>query len=112
MTLTRAPEEWGFEGRGVNWEFIVRPGPVTLGHFLSTPAGWRMLIAEGEALDFPCLPCDEIHALVRVERPVREYLAEVLARGVAHHAILIPGRLASDLEAVAANLGVDKLVVR
>jgi len=112
VTLTRAPEEWGFEGNGVNWEMIVRPGPVTMGHFLSTPTGWQMLISDGEAAESPCLPCDEIHALVQVERPVREYLEEVLSRGVAHHVILVHGRIGRDLEKVADYLGVDKLVIR
>ena len=41
IVLTRAPEEWGFEGNGVNWEMIAKPGDVTLGHFMSTPDGWE-----------------------------------------------------------------------
>lgn len=110
VTLTAAPEEWGFQGHGVNWELIIRPGPVTLGHFLSTPEGWQMMISEGEALPFPCLPCQEIHALVRVATPVREYLQQLLRAGITHHAILVHGRIAGDLAAIADLLGVRKLV--
>jgi L-arabinose isomerase len=112
VTLTRAPEEWGFDGNGANWEMIVRPGPVTLGHLLSTPTGWRLLISEGEALDFPCLPCDEIHAMVRVATPVCDYLAHLMKHGITHHVILVHGRVLSELERVADILGLEKLVAR
>jgi L-arabinose isomerase len=112
VTLTRAPEEWGFVGGGVNWEMIVEPGPVTMGHFLSTPTGWRMVISEGEALAFPCLPCEEIHALVRVQTPVREYLTRLVTQGAAHHVIVVHGSVTADLEQVADSMGVQKLLLR
>jgi L-fucose isomerase-like protein len=112
VTLTRAPEEWGFEGHGVSWEMILRPGPVTLGHFLSTPNGWRMLISNGQSLEYTCLPCDEIHGLVQVETPVCEYLETVLEHGIAHHVIVVHGDVAEELELVADAMGVQKLVVR
>jgi L-fucose isomerase-like protein len=111
-TLTRAPEEWGFEGHGVSWEMILRPGPVTMGHFLATPDGWRMLISQGESLAHPCLPCDEIHGLVRVDTPVCDYLKTLLEHGIAHHAIVVHGDVSSELEMVADAMGVQKLVVR
>jgi L-arabinose isomerase len=112
VTLTRAPEEWGFEGHGVSWEMILRPGPVTMGHFLSTPDGWRMLIARGESLAHPCLPCDEIHGLVRVDTPVCEFLRTVLENGITHHVIVAHGDVLEELEMVADAMRVGKLVVR
>lgn len=112
VTLTRSPEEWGFDGSGMNYQFIVKPGPVTLGHFLDTPEGWRMFISEGESIPFPCLPCDEIHAMIRVKTPVREYVESVLRAGVAHHVILAHGSVADGLEAVADALGALKVAVR
>ncbi|MBT3381790.1 MAG: hypothetical protein HN742_05585 [Lentisphaerae bacterium] len=112
VTLTRAPEEWGFEGAGVNWEFILRPGPVTLGHFISTPDGWRMLISEGESIEFSCLPCDEIHGMVRVQSPVCDYLKQLIKLGVTHHAIVIHEELVPELELAAELMGVDSVVLR
>jgi L-arabinose isomerase len=112
VTLTRAPEEWGFEGHGVSWEMMLRPGVVTMGHFLATPDGWRMLISSGESLSQPCLPCDEIHGLVRVDRPVREYLQTLLEHGIAHHVIVAHDDVVEELEMVADAMGVQKLVVR
>lgn len=112
ITLTRAPEEWGFEGHGVNLEMFLRPGPVTMGHFLSTPDGWRMLISSGESLEHPCLPCDEIHGLVRVDTPVCEYLKTILEIGTAHHVIVVHDDVVEELEMVADAMGVQKVVVR
>jgi len=84
---------------------------VTLGHFLDTADGWQMLISEGKSISFPCLPCDEIHAMVRVAMPVREYVEKILRAGVAHHVILVPGHIAKDLDVVADALGMRKLTV-
>lgn len=111
-TLTRAPEEWGFEGHGVSWEMVLRPGPVTLGHFLCTPSGWRMLISRGESLEHPCLACDEIHALVRVDSPVCDYLKTMLEHGISHHVIAVHGDVLEGLEMVADAMGVQKLIVQ
>ncbi len=111
VTLTPAPEEWGFEGHGANWELILRPGPVTMAHVLSTPDGWRMLISKGESVDYPCLACNEVHALVRVETPVREYLQTILEHGIAHHVIVVHGDCFERLQMVCDAMGIEKLVV-
>ncbi|WP_437223113.1 hypothetical protein SH661x_003080 [Planctomicrobium sp. SH661] len=109
--LTRAPEEWGFEGYGANWEMILKPGTVTMGHFLSTPTGWRMLLSRGESLDHPCLPCDEIHAMVQVKSPVKDYLKTMLQAGISHHVIVVHGDVLAELALIADAMGVEKLIV-
>lgn len=111
ITLTGAPEEWGFEGTGVNMQFILKPGVVTMGHLLDAADGWQMLISGGESLEYPCLPCDEIHALVKVERPVKEYLVEIQRRGVSHHAIIVHGDICKELQLLASVLGIESFVV-
>jgi len=111
VTLTPAPEEWGFEGHGANWEMILRPGPVTMAHVLSTPDGWRMLISKGESVDYPCLACNEVHGLVRVETPVRKYLQTILEHGIAHHVIVVHGDCFERLQMVCDAMGIEKLVV-
>jgi L-arabinose isomerase len=106
ITLTRAPEEWGFEGNGVNWQMIAKPGEVTLGHFVSTPAGWQMLISEGRSIEYPTLPCDEIHAMVQVKSPVEDYLKRLIETGVTHHVIMVHGQCANELKLIADKMGV------
>jgi L-arabinose isomerase len=111
ITLTGSPEEWGFEGEGVNMQFILKPGRVTMGHLLETTGGWQMFVSGGEALDFPCLPCKEIHALVEIERPVKEYLVDVQRWGVAHHVIVAHGEVRTELQLLAGVLGIKSFTV-
>ncbi len=112
VTLTRSPEEWGFKGKGINYQMIIKPGPVTMGHFLNTANGWRMFISEGESIPFSCLPCDEIHAMVQVATPIKEYVTNVLKNGVAHHLILVHGHIVDELASVADCMGIDKIILK
>ena len=111
-TLTCSPEEWGFKGSGLNYELIMKPGPVTMGHFLNTGDSWQMLISEGEAIDFPCLPCDEIHAMIKVESPIEEYVKKVLEKGVAHHLIVAHGNVTEELKKVAKFMRIEHEVIK
>lgn len=111
VTLTSSPEEWGFQGSGVNAQFILKPGVVTMAHLLDTPRGWQMLISGGESLKYPCLPCNEIHALVRVEKPVKEYLVEIQRQGVTHHVIVVHGDIRQELQYLAGIMGIRAILV-
>ena len=90
---------------------IMKPGPVTLGHFLGAGDGYQMLLSRGECLDFPALPCDELHAMVRVQSPVRDYLRTVIDTGAAHHIILAHGDALDALRKTAALMRVKCVVV-
>lgn len=107
ITLTCAPEEWGFEGNGVNWEMIAKPGDVTLGHLMCTPQGWRMLISQGKSIKYPTLPCNEIHAMVQVDSSIEDYLKKLIKLGVTHHVILVHGQCQNELEIIADKIGVN-----
>lgn len=107
ITLTGSPEEWGFSGGGLNYELIMKPGEVTFGHVLNCGETYRMLISKGESISYPTLPCNELHAMVRVEKPVREYLAELIATGVAHHAIAVHGDCAEKLAKTAEHMRIE-----
>jgi L-arabinose isomerase len=112
VTLSCSPEEWGFKGSGLNYEMIMKPGPVTMGHFLNVGESWRMLISEGESIEFPCLPCNEIHAMVKVESPVEDYIRQVLKKGAAHHLIVVHGHIAGELEKVADMMQIEKFIIK
>ena len=111
VTLTCAPEEWGFEGKGLNYEMIMKPGRVTLGHFLNTGDSWRMLLSQGESIDFPCLPCNEIHAMIRMRSPVEDYLKEMLTHGAAHHLIAVHGDAVDHLKRTAKLMRIETLFI-
>lgn len=102
VTLTGSPEEWGFKGSGLNYELILKPGMVTMGHFLNTGDSYQMLISRGESIDFPTLPCNELHAMIKVQSEVREYLKNVIHTGSAHHIIVAHGNAWEALQKTAS----------
>lgn len=103
--LTRTPEEWGFEGAGCNYELILKPGVATIAHIMEGPDGYRLLVSKGESIDFPRLAFDELHAVIKVDKPVNEYLEEVFDFGVSHHCIVTLGDVVEPLKRVAKILG-------
>ena len=107
ITLTGSPEEWGFKGSGLNYELIMKPGVVTFGHVLNCGETYRMLISKGESFEFPTLPCNELHAMVKVEKPVKQYLEELINYGVAHHAIAVHGDCTAALEKTAELMRIE-----
>lgn len=109
VIITSSPEEWGFKGNGMNYQMILKPGPVTMAHFISAPGGMRMFVSEGESIEFPCLPCDEIHAMVRVQSPVRDYIRRVLELGVAHHLVVVHGHVARELAVLCECMGIESV---
>lgn len=98
ILLTGSPEEWGFTGGGLNYELIMKEGEVTLGHVLNYKDTYRMLISHGKSIEFPRLPCNELHAMIQVEKPVCSYLQELISSGVAHHAIAVHGDCRNELK--------------
>lgn len=102
--LTRTPEEWGFEGAGCNYELILKPGVCTIAHIMEGPEGYRLLVSKGESIKFPRLAFDELHAVVKVEKPVNEYLEQVFDFGVSHHCIVTLGDAVEELKRVAKIL--------
>jgi L-arabinose isomerase len=100
-----ACEAWGFEGNSLGFEATYPPGPVTMTHVIQDDRGWRLFVSEGEILDLPSLPISETSLIVRVKKPVREYLREVIMHGFAHHVITAPGNVTEHLECFGRQLG-------
>ena len=107
VTLTCSPEEWGFKGSGLNYELILKPGEVTLGHFLNRGDSWQMLISHGESIAFPALPCDELHAMVKVGKDVKNYIKELVDLGTAHHIIVVHGDAVAALRKTAEYMRIQ-----
>ncbi len=104
VVLTRTPEEWGFEGAGCNYELIVKAGRATVAHIMEGKNEYRMVLSGVESIDYPKLAFDELHAMVRTETPVKEFLEQVFDFGVSHHCILGLGDMTQELKAVAKML--------
>ena len=106
ILLTRTPEEWGFDGAGCNYELIMQPGEATIAHIMEGPEGYRLLVSKAESIDFPRLSFDELHAVLKVEKPVNEYLEEIFDFGVSHHCIVTLGDIYEELKNVGEALGI------
>lgn len=104
ITLTRTPEEWGFEGGGLNYELIVKPGPITLGHVIETVDGYKMVVSPANSVDMPAMAYNELHAMAQVKTPIKDYLEAVFESGVTHHCIVGISDMSQELLAVAEML--------
>lgn len=111
ITLTRTPEEWGFEGGGLNYELIVKPGDVTVAHVIETPDGYKMIVSPAKSVDLDPLPYSELHAMVQVKTPIKEYLEAVLDSGVTHHCIVGISDMSEELLMTAELLGIDTFYI-
>jgi len=96
--LTPSAEMWGIEGTGVSGCFTPKPGPCTMAHFIEDADGWRMFISLGEILELPPLPINDVHAIVKVQRPIKEYVELLTKTGWPHHAITVRGNIYKELE--------------
>lgn len=70
-----------------------------------------MLISGGEAIDAPCRPTYSDQFVIRVDRPVKEYLETLCRNGVAHHAAGCYGNCRKELEQLADMMGVMKFIL-
>ena len=67
-----------------------------------------MLISGGEALDVPCRPSYSDQFMVRVDRPVKEYLEQLCRHGVTHHAVLCYGNYRKELAQLTDLLSIRR----
>ena len=87
------------------------PGPVTLTHCIRDHKGWRMLISGGKIADLPAMPIRDCSLLVKLERPIKEYVELLVKRGFAHHAIAVRGDVRKQLGQLADLMGMEKVIL-
>ena len=108
-SLTPTGEKWGFKGKGASFRFVGKPGYVTILSLINDRDGWKMLISGGEALDVPVRPYYGQQFMVKMDRPIKEYLEALCREGVTHHAALVYGDVREDLDKLADLLDVKKV---
>lgn len=101
-------EQWGCEGNGFGFQVSFKPGPVTMTHVIQDPKGWRILITGGEILNTPPFTnLGECAAVVKVEKPVKQFFKELISLGLPHHSITVYGDVREDLEIFAKQIGLE-----
>ena len=96
---------------GAHFQFIARPGRVTLLQLRGAPQGWQAILATGECLDSPAWLEGYPHAAVRLDTPVDEFVRRVAAVGSTQHWILAYGDYAAEVKALCELLGVPLEVI-
>ena len=109
--ITPTPEQWGFEGSGFSYELTFDPGPATFGHFIRDADGWRMLISGGEILDVPAMPIEDSSLVVKLQRPIKEYVEILTKRGFPHHCIAVRGDVRKQLGQLADLMGMEQVLI-
>jgi L-arabinose isomerase len=103
--LTPSAEQWGLEGTGCSGSFAPKPGPCTMLHFIEDSVGWRMVIGTGRILELPEMPINDVHLILQVDRPIKEYTEDLIKAGVPHHAMTVRGDVKRELIQLAALMG-------
>ena len=109
--ITPTPEQWGFEGNGFSLELTFDPGPATFGHFICDAKGWRMLISGGEIMDLPVMPIHDSSLVIKIERPIKQYVEMLTKHGFAHHCIAVRGDVRRQLAQLADLMRIEKVFI-
>lgn len=95
-----------FGGVGMNLEFALKPGRVTIARLGAARGRYRLLVTSGEALSTPLLAKGTM-ALVRFDPSVEDLLARILQDGWEHHVSMVYGDVAEELAALGRMLGIE-----
>lgn len=92
-------------GQGTAFYGSLKPGKVTVARFCNIDGGYKLFLLKGEAV-----PMDRytrgIMANVKVERPVRDILDQIIREGVAHHYSIVWEDAAEALKTVCGLLNI------
>ena len=72
---------------------------------------WRIMVTSGEILDLEPLPINDVHVVVRVERPIKEHAEMLLKAGVPHHGITVRGDVRWELNQLAEFLRMEVISI-
>jgi L-fucose isomerase-like protein len=97
--------------RGAHFQFIARPGRVTLLQLRGTPTSWQALLAGGEALDGPPRLEGYPHAAIRLDASLDDFVRRVARLGSTQHWIMAYGDLQAEVQALCELLDIPLEVI-
>ena len=107
VKLSKSCEDWGSGGNAPGFECTLDHGPATITHIINHGDTWKMVISEGIIPNTPALQIDECTVVMTVEKPIKQYYAELMQLGFSHHAIVTPGHIGKDLELFAKQVNME-----
>ncbi len=97
--------------RGAHFQFIARPGRVTLLQLRCTPSSWQALLTGGEALDGPPWLEGYPHAAVHLDAGLDDFVRRVARLGSTQHWIMAYGDLQAEVQALCALLDIPLEII-
>jgi L-fucose isomerase-like protein len=85
-------------------DFPLKPGLVTVARISQSTGELRLVLGRGEVLPGP-KPFSGTSGLLRLERPVRQFLDSLMHEGLEHHVSIVYGDYRAELEAFATLVG-------
>jgi L-fucose isomerase-like protein len=89
-------------------DFPMKPGPVTIARISQATGDLRMVFGQGEILSAP-KPFSGTCGVLRLERPMRQFIDLLMHEGLEHHISLVYGNYSAELQAYAALSGLPVL---
>jgi hypothetical protein len=97
--------------RGAHFQFIARPGRVTLLQLRNTPSSWQALLVCGEALDGPPRLEGYPHAAIRLDTSLDDFVRRVARLGSTQHWIMAYGDLQAEAQALCTLLDIPLEII-
>ena len=102
----------GVHAPGVGLEAELRRGPATLLGLGASPDGWRLAWATGEVVGARSARLRGPNALFRVDGASSlTAVSRLIASGITHHPVLVPGHLDEEVPVLAGALGVPAVAL-
>ena len=92
-------------GQGSAFWGALKPGAVTIARFCNLNGAYKLFLMKGEALDQDRYTRG-IMANVKVKRPVRQVIEEIIQEGIPHHYSLVWADVAEEMKTVCELLGI------
>ena len=92
-------------GQGTAFWGALKPGTVTIARFCNIDGVYKLFLMKGEAMDMDRYTRG-IMANVRVERPVREVVEQIIEEGIPHHYSLVWADVTTELKQICALLNI------
>lgn len=91
---------------GAHFQFVARPGQVTLFQMRGTPRGWQAVAARGEAIESQPWLEGYPHAVIRLAAPLDKLLRQVAKVGSTQHWIMAYGDTVPEIRALCTLLSI------
>ncbi|MCI6886165.1 MAG: fucose isomerase [Lachnospiraceae bacterium] len=90
-------------GQGTAFWGALKPGQVTIARFCNMDGAYKLFLMRGEAIDMDRYTRG-IMANVKVQRPVREVIEQIMEEGIPHHYSLVWADVADELKEICSLL--------